>query len=71
MQTSRSTEGIDEVVSLLGLKDAVRKLLPADSIARSVITAEPDTLPLVEALSKCKVFDALILEELGAARRPR
>ena len=71
MQTSRSAEGIDEVVSLLGLKDAVRKLLPADSIARSVITAEPDTLPLAEALSKFKVFDALILEELGAARRPR
>jgi hypothetical protein len=61
----------DDVVSLLRLKDAARKLLPADSIARSIITAEPDTLPLAEALSKFKVFDALILEELGAVRRSR
>ena len=65
------TPPANELVSLLRLKDAVRKLLPTDSIARNVITAEPDTLPLAEALSKFKVFDALILEELGAARRPR
>ena len=61
----------NEFVSLLRLKNAVRKLLPSDSIARNIITAEPDTLPLAEALSKFKVFDALILEELGSARRPR
>ena len=61
----------NEFASLLKLKDAVRKLFPTDSIARSVITAEPDTLPLADALSKFKVFDALILEELGSARRPR
>ena len=65
------TPPANELVSLLRLKDAVRKLLPTDSIARNVITAEPDTLPLAEALSKFKVFDALILEELGAVRRPR
>ena len=70
MQTPANAEKND-LVSLLGLKDAVRKLLPADSIARSIITTEPDTLPLAEALSKFKVFDALILEELGSARRPR
>ena len=70
MPTPANPDG-NEFVSLLKLKDAVRKLLPTDSIARSVITAEPDTLPLAEALSKFKVFDALILEELGAARRPR
>lgn len=65
------TPPTNELVSLLKLKDTARKLLPADSITRSVITAEPDTLPLAEALSKFKVFDNLLLEELGSARRLR
>ena len=60
-----------EFVSLLKLKEAARRLLPADSITRSVITAEPDILPLAEAIPKFKVFDSLLLEELGAARRSR
>ena len=67
MQTSQDYE----FVSLSKLKDAARKLLPTDSIVRRVITAEPDTLPLAEAVSKFKVFDSLLVEELGAARRPR
>ena len=67
MQTPQA----NELVSLLNLKNAVRKLLPADSITRCVITAEPDALPLAEALSKFKVFDSLLLEELGAVRRLR
>ena len=71
MRIMPGPERTDEFVSLLKLKDVARRLLPAASIARNVITAEPDTLPLAEALSKFKVFDALILEELGAARRPR
>ena len=71
MQTSPGAEGHSDVVSLLSLKDAVRKLLPADSITRSIITSELDALPLAEALSKFKVFDRLLVEELGAARSPR
>ena len=67
MQAESSVES----VSLLKLKDATRRLLPADSIARRVITAEPDTLPLTEAIPKFKVFDSLLVEELGTARRPR
>ena len=67
MQTSQDYE----FVSLSKLKDAARKLLPADSITRRVIAAEPDTLPLAEALSKFEIFDRLLIEELGAARRPR
>ena len=67
MQAESSVES----VSLLKLKDATRRLLPADSIARRVITAEPDTLPLAEALSKFKVFDRLLVEELRAVRRLR
>ena len=61
----------DQYVSLLKLKEAARRLLPADSLARSVITSELDALPLAEALSKFKVFDRLLVEELGAVRRPR
>ena len=57
-------------VSLQNLKDAACRLLPADSITRRVITAEPDILPMAEAIPKFKVFDSLLLEEL-AARRPR
>lgn len=61
----------DEWVSLLKLKNAVRRLLPAESITRSVISAEPDALPLADALSKFAVFDKLLVEELGATRRSR
>ena len=71
MPTSPGVESDDELVSLLRLKDAARKLLPAGSITRSVIIAEPNTLPLSEALSKFKVFDRLLVEELGSVRRPR
>lgn len=61
----------DRPVSLLKLKEAARKLLPVDSLTRRVITAEPDVLPMGEAISKFKVFDSLLLEELGTVRRPR
>ena len=71
MQTSHSTEVNNDMISLLGLKGAARKLLPANSITRSIITSEPDTLPLAEGLLKFKVFDRLLVEELGTARRPR
>ena len=70
MQTSQSVEGSNNMVSLLKLKDVARRLLPADSIARRVIMAESDTLPLAEALAKFKVFDRLLVEELRAPRRP-
>ena len=71
MQVARGAESNENFVSLLRLKDVARKLLPADSITRNVIIAEPDTLPLAEAIAKFKVFDSLLLEELGSARRPR
>ena len=71
MEDSSGAERREEVVSLLKLKDAARRLLPADSIARGVITSEPDVLPLTEALSKFEVFDSLLIEELGAVRRLR
>ena len=71
MQVSPTPKENVDVVSLLKLKDAVRRLLPAGSIARTVITAEPDALPLAEALAKFKVFDRLLVEELSATRGPR
>ena len=55
----------DDLVSLLRLKDAVRRLLPANSTTRAVILAEKDTLPLAEALAKFEVFDRLLMTELG------
>ena len=35
-------------------------------ITRSLITAEPDILLLAEALSKFKVFDSLLIGNLGS-----
>ena len=58
------------LVSLQRLKDAARNLLPVDSIAKRVILAEADTLPLADALLKFAVFDRLVVEELGS-RKPR
>lgn len=71
MQAAGGVERNVNLVSLAKLKEATRRLLPADSITRSVITSEPDALPLAEVLSKFEVFDRLLVEELGAARRPR
>lgn len=71
MQAPPDAKSETDFVSLLKLKEAVRRLLPTDSIAKSVIIAEPDALPLAEALSKFKVFDRLLVEELGTARSPR
>ena len=55
----------DDLVSLVRLKDAVNRLLPANSTTRAVILAEKDTLPLAEALAKFAVFDRLLMQELG------
>ena len=70
MQTTPAARS-DKIVSMTKLKDAASRLLPANSIARSVMTSEPDVLPLAEALSKFEVFDRLLVKELGSARGPR
>ena len=64
MQTSED----HEFVSILKLKDAARRLLPPESITRSVIIAERDIMPSAEAIAKFKVFDSLLVEELAARR---
>ena len=71
MRNLSGPERTDESVSLLKLKDAARRLLPANSIARNVIASEPDVLPLAEAIPKFKILDSLLVEELGAVRGPR
>ena len=65
VQPNRNDESDSEFVSLVGLKDAVRRLLPPNSMTRSVILAERDSIPLQEAIAKFKIFDRLLLRELG------
>lgn len=61
----------DDSVSLLRVKAAARNLLPPDSLARKVILAEDDALPLEEALAKFAVFDRLLTTEPASAGGPR
>ena len=53
-------------VSLAGLKDLVRRLLPPGSTARSVILAEKDILTVHEVLAKFEIFDRLLVRELAS-----
>lgn len=68
MQIRQHADENNKLVSLLRLKRVVSKFLPADSITRSMITSEPDELPLTDAISKFEVFDRLLVEELGSRR---
>lgn len=65
MQTALPRDPGSESVSLVKLKDVVRRLLPPGSPARSVILSEKDTLPASEALAKFEIFDRLLSSELG------
>ena len=59
----------DRYVSLLRIKAAARNLLPRESLARRVILAEDDALPLEEALAKFAVIDRLLVAELDSTGR--
>ena len=65
MQASRGVSSNGELISLAKLKDLVRRLLPPNSTARSVILAEKDVLPAHEAFAKFEVYDRLLSKELG------
>lgn len=65
MQTALPRDPGSESVSLVKLKDVVRRLLPPGSPARSVILSEKDTLPASEAPAKFEIFDRLLSSELG------
>ncbi len=54
-------------ISLVGLKEKARRILPPNSPARNLILAEKDTLPVGEALAKFEVFDRLLMNELKVA----
>ena len=56
----------DRYISLLRIKAAASNLLPHDSLARKVILAEGDVLPLEEALAKFAIFDRLLAAELDS-----
>ncbi len=60
----------DRYISLLRIKAAARNLLPPGSLARKVILAEDDALPLEEALAKFAVFDRLLTIELARPGMP-
>lgn len=60
----------DGPVSMLGVKAAARNLLPPGSLARKMILAEDDALPLEEALGKFAVFDRLLTIELARPDMP-
>ena len=57
MQSNRNEELDSELVSLVRLKDVVRRLLPSTSMTRSIVLAEEDLLPVQEAIAKFEVFD--------------
>lgn len=56
----------ERYVSLLRVKAAASTLLPHESLARKVILAEDDVLPLQEALAKFAIFDRLLVAELDS-----
>ncbi|MDG6970693.1 MAG: hypothetical protein JRN54_06250 [Nitrososphaerota archaeon] len=64
MQTALPRDPGSESVSLVKLKDVVRRLLPPGSTARSVILAEKDSVTSSEAAAKFEVFDRLLCMEL-------
>ena len=59
----------DGCVSVLRVKAAARNLLPHDSLARRVILAEGDALPLEQTLAKFAVIDRLLVAELDPTGR--
>ena len=65
MQTAPPRDLGNESVSLIKLKDIVRRLLAPGSPARSVILSEKDILPASEAPAKFEIFDRLLSSELG------
>ena len=50
-------------VSLIGLKSQAEKILPRNSIRRTLILTEPDYLPRAEAIAKVEVYVLLLYEE--------
>ena len=65
MQTALPRDPGSESISLVKLKDLVRRLLPPSSTTRSLILSEKDVLPAQEAFAKFEVFDRLLSRELG------
>ena len=64
MQATLPRDLGSQSVSLVKLKDVVRRLLPPSSPARRAILSEKDALPASEALAKFEVFDRLLCMEL-------
>jgi len=63
-QKSRKVQETDSIC-LMEIKETARKLLPKDSLLRSLILSEPDFLPRQVGLAKVEVFARLLYQELG------
>ena len=63
-QKSRKVQETD-LICLMEIKETARKLLPKDSLLRSLILSEPDFLPRQVGLAKVEVFARLLYQELG------
>jgi hypothetical protein len=58
---------MENLVSLVELKQLAIRRLPHSSYLRTLILAEADRLPRQEALAKLQVFSRLLYEELTKA----
>lgn len=65
MKSDPGEEVCLEIVSLVRLKDTVRRHLPSTSMTRRIILSEEDYFPIHEAIAKFKAFDRLLCEELA------
>jgi hypothetical protein len=61
----------NELASLVGLKDIVKKYFPESSTARCVILSEPDQIPISEALIKFRLYYKMLTKDLEKLDLPK
>ncbi|MGD0329794.1 MAG: hypothetical protein ABSB40_05005 [Nitrososphaeria archaeon] len=60
----QSITGNDKV-SLIELKSLANRMLPRDSVLRTLLSSEPDFLPRSEAMIKIEIYVRLLYKEIG------
>ena len=61
MQTS---DQVQNLVSIVDLKNLARTMLPTSSALRDLILSEPDYLPREEVMIKVRMYSKLLYREL-------